>query len=520
MSDDAGAPVLARTPVVQTTNGPVRGYAENGLQIFKGLRYGAPPVGALRFKPPQKPAPWSEIADAVALGAPSMQAGADPTAAVGQQRSAGTPAAPGEPPASEDCLFINVWSQGLSDNQPRPVMVWLHGGGFANGSGGAAMYDGEALARKGDVVVVTVNHRLNVFGYLHLADLAGPDYARSGAAGMLDIVQVLEWVADNIAAFGGDAGNVTIFGESGGGWKVSLLMAMPGAHGLFHKAIIQSGPGLRAAKPETATDTARAFLEELQVAPGDVAALQAASAEEVSAAAAMVVSRLPADQRLNGFSPVRDGTAIPADPFHPAAPALSADIPLMIGTNKDETTLFMIGDPRFGSHTEEDLAKRAKAAAGDKAEALVALFRRLHPDNSPSHLISDVTTAMTMWSGSITLAERKAAQGGAPVYMYQLTWETPVARGRLKSPHALEIPLVFDNVEKARNFVGRGDEPQLLADQLSSAWLAFARTGDPNTTEAPKWPAYDAVTRATMMFDLESRAVEDPNAEVRAVLQG
>ena len=192
----------------------------------------------------------------------------------------------------------------------------------------------------------------------------------------------------------------------------------------------------------------------------------------------------------------------------------------MIGTNKDEATLFMIGDPRFGSHTEQDLAKRAKASAGDKADALVTLFRELHPDNGPSHLISDVQTATGMWAGSITLAERKAAQNAAPVYMYQLTWETPVARGRLKSPHALEIPLIFDNVEKARNFVGRGDEPQVVADQMSAAWLAFARTGDPNTAGVPTWPAYDVEQRATMMFDLESKVANDPNAEVRAVVRG
>jgi para-nitrobenzyl esterase len=518
MSDDAGA-ILLHTAVVETTNGPVRGYAEGGLQIFKGLRYGAAPIGSLRFRPPRKPEPWIEVADALALAAPSIQAGADPTAAV-NQRSAGTPATPGEPPADEDCLFINVWTQGLDDAKQRPVMVWLHGGGFANGSGGAAMYDGEALARKGDVVIVTVNHRLNVFGYLHLAEAMGADYAQSGVAGMLDIVQVLEWVRDNISAFGGDPRNVTIFGESGGGWKVSLLMAMPAAHGLFHKAIIQSGPGLRANRPETAGATAKSLLEELAIAPGDVKALQAASTEAIRQAAAQVVSRLPADQRLNGFSPVKDGTAIPGDPFHPAAPGLSADIPLLIGTNKDEATLFMIGDPRFGSHTEEDLAKRARAQAGDKADALVALFRRLHPGNGPSHLISDVQTATGMWAGSITLAERKAAQKAAPVFMYQLTWETPVARGRLKSPHALEIPLVFDNVEKARNFVGRGDEPQVLADQMSSAWLAFARTGDPNADGIPAWPVYDAETRATMMFDLESAVANDPGAEVRELLQG
>jgi para-nitrobenzyl esterase len=245
----------------------------------------------------------------------------------------------------------------------------------------------------------------------------------------------------------------------------------------------------------------------------DLAALQAASTEAILAAAEPVQARLNAEAPLRVFSPVADGVALPADPFHPTAPALSADVPLLIGSNKDETTLFMLRDPKFGSLTEADLAKRAKAAAGAKAEVLVAAFRRLHPDHSPTHLLSDVTTAVGIWADSITQAERKAAQGAAPVFMYQLAWETPVARGRLKSPHALEIPLVFDNVENARSFVGRGDEPQVLADQMSAAWLAFARSGDPG------WPAYDSGRRATWIFDLDSRLADDPNGEIRAILQ-
>jgi para-nitrobenzyl esterase len=509
MTDVLDAP-LARTEAVATSNGPVRGYHDGPLQIFKGVRYGAPPLGALRFQPPQRPKPWREPADAVSLGAPAIQVGV-PVGEITGGRSAGDPPAPGQPGTDEDCLFLNVWTPGLTGK--RPVMVWLHGGGFANGSGGAAMYDGAALARRGDVVTVTVNHRLNVFGYLHLGELGG--HPSSGQAGMLDIVMVLEWVRDNIASFGGDPGNVTIFGESGGGWKVSILQAMPAARGLFHKAIVQSGPGLTATPRDAATKYAKALLGALGVAPSDLGKLADLPASEIQAAAAKV----PGGQGLGVFNPCVDGIALPRDPFSPDAPPLSADIPVLVGTNKDEATLFLFADPRFRDYTEEDVAKRARQAAGDKADALVAALRRAFPDYSPSHLAAAVQTATGMWIGSVTLAERKAAQKAAPVWMYLLTWETPAARGALRSPHALEIPLVFDNVEAARSFMGRGDNPQAMAEQMSEAWLAFARTGNPNTPGLPDWPSYDAASRATMMFDLTSRIEHDPMAEVRKILQ-
>ncbi len=500
-----------RTEVVTTRNGPVRGYRANGLQIFKGLRYGAPPLGKLRFAPPAPPAPWTQPADALTLGAPAIQVGVEPGGTTGG-KSAGDPPAPGQPGTDEDCLFLNVWTPGLTGR--RPVMVWLHGGGFANGSGGAAMYDGEALARRGDTVIVTVNHRLNVFGYLHLGDLGG--HPSSGEAGMLDIVQALEWVRDNIAAFGGDPGNVTIFGESGGGMKVSLLLAMPPAAGLFHRAIVQSGPWLKAVSRENATKYAKAFLDELGVRPGQLEKLQDFSAAQIQAAAAKAAP----SNVIAGFSPCVDGIALPSGPFDPDAPAISKDVPVMIGTNKDEATLFLFADPRFGDYTEEDLAKRARQVAGDKADALVAAVRAAFPDYSPSHLTAMVQSVGMFWADSITLAERKHAQGSAPAFMYLLEWETPRGRGRLRSPHALEIPLMFDNVETARNFVGHGEAPQRLADQMSEAWLAFARTGDPATPALPAWPAYDPERRATMVFNLESRVVEDPYSGVRKVLQG
>ncbi|HEY1749825.1 MAG TPA: carboxylesterase/lipase family protein [Caulobacteraceae bacterium] len=505
------ARALERTEIVATSNGPVRGYRDGSLQVFKGLRYAAPPLGGLRFQPPQKPAPWSEPADAITLGAPAIQVGIPPGETTGG-RSAGDPPAPGQPGTDEDCLFINVWTPGLTGK--RPVMVWLHGGGFANGSGGAAMYDGAALARRGDAVLVTVNHRLNVFGYLALGDHGG--HASSGEAGMLDTVAVLEWVRDNIAAFGGDPANVTIFGESGGGMKVSLLLAMPAAKGLFHRAIVQSGPWLKAVSREAASKYAKAFLDQLGVEPGKLETLATLSAAEIQAAAAAVSS----GNVIGGFSPSVDGIALPSGPFDPAAPAVSADVPVLIGTNKDEATLFLFADPKFGDYTEEDLARRAKASAGDRAEALIAAAREAFPDYSPSHLASAVQTAGMFWGDSIRLAERKAAQAGAPVYMYLLEWETPRGRGKLRAPHALEIPLVFDNVETARNFVGAGDDPQTLAEQMSEAWLAFARTGGPTTAALPDWPPYEPARRATMVFNLESRVVEDPYPGLRKAAHG
>ncbi|HEY2482674.1 MAG TPA: carboxylesterase family protein, partial [Caulobacteraceae bacterium] len=321
-------------------------------------------------------------------------------------------------------------------------------------------------------------------------------------------------VRDNIAAFGGDPDNVTIFGESSGGWKVSLLMAMPGAKGLFHKAIVQSGPGLRAQSPDRASELARALLARLSLTEANISRLAELPAAEIHAAATAVTGPSPAD----GFAPCLDAKTLPRHPFDPAGPAESIDVPLMIGTNKDESTLFQFRTPTFGHMTDEDVDKRARTVAGDKAAALIEALRTRYPDYSPTHLVCAIQTVSMFWANSIRLAERKAAQGGAPAFVYELAWETPVARGALKTPHALEIPLVFDNVEVARNFVGPGEAPQIMADHMATAWLAFARTGAPETSGLPSWPAYDAERRATMIFDLECRVEFDPKAEVRRIL--
>jgi para-nitrobenzyl esterase len=521
----ADVPIPVVTKVVKTTNGAVQGLVKDGVQVLKGIRYGAPPVGPLRFMPPAKPKPWKGAADATEFGAPAIQMAppisASPATDFGRQLATIYPTPAEIKIQNEDCLFLNVWTPGLGGGARRPVMVWLHGGGYAYGSGAWPIYDGANLAKKGDVVVVTVNHRLNVFGYLYLGQLGSDAYAKSGNAGMLDLVAALEWVRDNIEAFGGDPGNVTIMGESGGGAKVSTLLAMPAAKGLFHRAVIQSGPGLRGVPKDAGTRTAKGVLDELQIGASDMKVLQSIPAEDILAAAFASAAKAGGGPTagMMRLAPVVDGVVLPSDPFTPAAPAISAGVPILIGSNKDEMTLFTAGEPWFGTLTDAQLGERAKLMVGSKAEALVGALRKLHPDYSPTYLLTLVLTANTMLAGSITLAERKGAQKAVPVYMYYLVWETPVVNHLFRSPHTLDIPFMFDNVDKARVLVGPGPEPEALARQMSDAWLAFARAGNPNAGSIPDWPPYTAERRATMLFDVTSHVVDDPNAEVRKILQ-
>lgn len=500
------------TQIVNTTNGPMRGRGDSrGLYVFKGVRYGAPPIGDLRFKPPRKPAPWTEVEDASQYGARAIQASGGPTTEAGTPRM------------SEDCLFLNVWTPGL-DNKNRPVMVWLHGGGFSSGSGGDSITEGGNLARKGDVVVVSINHRLNVFGYLQLSKEWGSEYVSSGQAGMLDIVLSLEWVRDNIARFGGNPGNVTLFGESGGARKVPMLMAMPPAKGLFHKAIIQSGSGLDAPSSAEAISLGRELLKKLGIAEGDQEALKRAGAQAifdaqpVAAPAASPVGQLT--MPIGGFVPCVDGIALPRKPFIPDAPSISAKIPVLIGSNKDEMTIFRARDPKFGASTDEEFTAYMRNQLPGKAEALIPALRAAFPSYAPSHLITVMETLKGYWIATVIQSERKAAQGAAPVYVYLLAWETPVNGGLLRSHHALDLPLVFNNIETSRSMVGPGPEPQRVADQMSSAWIAFARSGDPNTKGLPQWHPYNLKSRATMIFNLDSRLQNDPYSEIRRILLG
>lgn len=499
--------VGAATEIVSTSAGPVRGRWEWGLvQAFKGLRYAAPPVGALRFRPPQPVQPWTEVQDAAQFGNAAIQ-------------EAGQADMPFDEKHSEDCLFLNVWTPELKGK--RPVMVWFHGGGFSSGAAGRPTYWGDHFARDG-VVLVSVNHRLNVFGYTQLPASWGPEYASSGIAGMLDCVEALKWVRANIAQFGGDPDNVTIFGESGGGAKVSLLLGMPPARGLYHKAIIQSGAGLDATPRAYAQALGGALTEVLGVKPGDTAALAAVDTQKIfesQKAAIDKVSKLDRGGFLSGgFNPSIDGNALPRGPFTPEAPEMAADIPLIIGTNKDEGTMFALGDKSLASLTDADLEERARKADAKRAGKLVPALRAAYPGYSPGELAVAMLGAQMFWINSVTLAERKLKQR-APVWMYRMDRELPTLGGAFKAGHATELSYVFGTYENIRDFVGPGDAPVQLSRQMHSAWVAFAKTGNPQTAAIPTWPRYDLAKRQTMIFDVKSRVEGDPQALLRQAMQ-
>lgn len=495
--------------IVETTAGKVRGKVTNTIFGFKGIPYGATTGGRNRFQPPNKPEPWTDVRETLTYGASSPQPARGASLlrdAIGDARA-----------ETEDdaCLYLNVWTPGIGDGHKRPVLFWCHGGGFTMGSGSAGFYNGINLAKRGDVVIVTINHRLGPLGFCYLGELAGEEYAASGNVGMLDIVAALEWVRDNITAFGGDPGNVTIFGESGGGAKVSVLMAMPSAVGLFHRAIVQSGPGLHMVPRERATATAEKLLKELGVSAKDTNRLHSLTSAQIIAANAKI-NRNP----LQGWAPVVDGQVLPHHPFNPVAPAISAHIPLMIGTNKDEATLFLLPDPGVRTLDEAGLHTRVQEFVGEKADALIAAYRHVSPEASPSDIFLAIASDRMMRMDSITLAERKHAQGAAPVFMYLFTWETPALDGKLKSCHALEIPFVFDNLAHSGNFVGNAPECAGIAERMSEAWLAFARSGMPSAHNLPDWPAYTPTERATMIFDATCRVTNDPGSEERRAWQG
>lgn len=502
------------TPVVQTRAGAVQGLVEDDILAFKGIRYGAAPIGPLRFMPPQPAPAWSGIYDATDFGAPAMQLAGGATvdtstdAGLQMHRVFTTPSE--LKIMNEDCLFLNVWTPG-ADAKKRPVMLWIHGGGFAYGSGAQPIYQCDGLARFGDVVTVSVNHRLNVFGYLNLADIMGPAYASSGTVGMQDLVLALAWVRDNIAAFGGDPDNVMIMGQSGGGQKVCLLLSMDSAKGLFHKASIESGANPTVGRKERATEAAKKLLAELKVAPGDVAALQALPAPTILAAAAKV-----GVGGAGGSGPILDGVAITRDPFLPDAPDVSADVPILVGWCKDEWTIFTAGEPWFGTMTEADLQARV-APLGATGQTLLAAYRKAYPDYSPTYLWIQMISGRVM-QGSEFVATAKAAKGRAPAYVWFMTWETPVEGGALKTPHTMEIPFALYNFDKVRTYVGEGPAPKHMADQIAGAWVAFARTGKPDHPGIPHWPPFNATQRPVMEFNLVSRVVDDPLSEVRQIL--
>ncbi len=496
-------------PLLNTSHGPVRGTrSDDGeVMIFRGVRYAASTEGK-RFEVAQPPAPWQQPADASKFGndCPQRPSGDVPVFASWVNNQ----------PRSEDCLFLNIWTRGRSDGKKRPIMVWLHGGGYVTGSGSSHGYDGTRLAERGDVVVVTLNHRLNGFGYLYLGGLSDdPRYADAGNLGSLDIITALKWVRANAEAIGGDPENVTIFGESGGAAKVSTLMAMEQADGLFSKAIAESGSmSLAGFSPRIGTGIARDIFTTAGLEPGDVAGLAALPMDEY------LKVLMDSRSRAAFFRPVADGRSLTRQPFSPDATPVSADIPLLVGTNRTEMRLQAgLADPEAFALSWEQLPGKLKPVVGDAdVEAVISGMREAYPEADASEIYFQVATFRNYRGTALRQAERKSAQNMAPVYMYRLDWETPVEGGRLKSPHALDIAFVFDNVARSTSYTGTGPEQQRMADLMSEAWISFARTGNPNTADLPEWPRYDVTDRATMIFDVEPRVVKDPDLE-RELLQ-
>jgi para-nitrobenzyl esterase len=499
--------------VADTAFGKIRGEEIQGIKIFKGVPYGATTAGQNRFMPPVDPTPWAAVRDTLHYGPSAPQRNPEAAGAVSPLAVASA----NLPPESEDCLVLNVWTPALKDGRKRPVLFWCHGGGFVSGSGSSPGTDGANLARRGDVVVVTINHRLNVLGFTYLAEFGGPDFASSGDVGMLDIVHALRWVRNNIEQFGGDPNTVMIFGQSGGGRKVGTLLAMPSAKGLFHRAVIESGPTIKLVEIGQATNVAAMLLAKLNLTTSQVRELQKVPVERIMAAYFSVVKGMGnRDQMTEGFSPTVDGKAIPHHPFHPAASPISADVPLMLGSTRTEMTLQ--SDEAAFSLDEAGMRARVKSLAGDHGETLIETYRKLNPRATPSELFFLIASDYRYGAPIMKIAERRAALGKGPVHLYYFTWETPVQGGRLKSPHTIEIPFAFDNVQISKQITGGGADAMALADKVSDTWIAFARTGDPNTSKLPNWPAFNATERPTMVINNQSKVVSDPIREQRLAM--
>ena len=486
-------------PIATTTSGQVRGLVRDGIHVFRSIPYAAPPVGSRRFRPPQPAEPWTGVREATHFGPVAPQ---NPSMLETMMGAA-------EPVMDEaECLTLTVFTPALDDAE-RPVLFWIHGGAFVIGTGSSPIYDGRRFAEHGDVVVVSVNYRLGAFGFLHLEDIFGAEFAGSGNAGILDQVCALEWVRDNIAAFGGDPDRVTIFGESAGGMSVGTLLGLPAAQGLFAGAIVQSGGGSFCATTETANDVARTVLAEAGI--DSVAELEAAPVDALLAAQTKALAARASTDLA--FLPVVDGSVLPTRPVDAVRDGLGA-VPTLIGTTKDEMTLFTVLDLGLGELDGDAVSRALAASFGDRGPAVLASYRELYPDLDDRDLLTAIATDRVFRVPAIRLAE--AGLDHRPTYMYLFTWETPVFDGKLKSCHALELPFMWDAIDKPglSMLTGDGDDRQPLADAMHAAWIAFARTGDPG------WAAYDTGRRATQRFDRTVETLDDPMGAQRELWAG
>jgi para-nitrobenzyl esterase len=513
--------------IVDTSAGRVRGFASTGILAFKGIPYAASTAGAQRFMAPVTPQPWTGVRSSMALGPSSPQA--HNCTSIGRRTGWNNDEEAfmfdwddGRP--SEDCLRINVWTPGAGAARRRPVLVWIHGGGYSSGSSNELrMYDGESLSRRGDAVVVSLNHRLGVLGYLNLGE-HGERWASAGNAGMLDIVAALGWIKENIANFGGDPNSVLIFGQSGGGGKVGTLLGMPSAKGLFQRAVIQSGSNVRRPAQDRSGELAAAVLQELGLTRATIDKLQELPYERIVEAGVIAQRKMnptPAAPGTGGgvnWAPVIDGRILPEHPWDPKASPLGADVPLLVGTVLNEfANSIQGGDPSLDEMSLDEVKKRLTAQRGDKTDQILQSFQQKYPKATPYELFSRIS-GMTARQNAVTQAERKAAQGAAPAYLYWFQWQTPILDGRPRAFHCAELPFVFYNSDRCATMTGGGPEARDLAGRMADAWLAFARTGNPNHKGLPKWPQFTAAQCPTMVFDNTCILANAPDADHRRIL--
>jgi len=502
--------------IVQTESGKVRGYVHKGIFTYKGIPY----AKAQRFMAPDKPATWKDVRSSMTYGPVAPM---DPTTTVNDEFE--FPFHHNWGYTNENCQTLNVWTPGINDNKRRPVMVWFHGGGFTAGSYvELPSYDGENLSRKGDVVLVSVNHRLNVLGFLDLSGY-GDKYKSSPNAGLLDLVAALQWIKQNIAQFGGDPDNVTIFGQSGGGGKVTSLMNAPSAKGLFHKAIVESGSYLSGfTEPSISKRVAAALLNELQLQPSQVDSLQTISYERLNAAGKKALSKVAAEMKTEGktvpmfglgWGPILDGSFLPYQPTDSAAIEIAKNVPMLVGSTKNEFTPFIPGSRDI---TMENATINLQKKYGDKTDAYIAAVKKTYPETSKPSDYIDIDVFFR--PGTISHANLKAAPGAAPVYVYLFSWQSPVMDGMYKAMHCMELPFVFDNIDKCEEMTGGGKEAYALADKMSSAWINFARSGNPSAKKLPNWPAYTQQTGATMIFDNKCEVKNNPDKELLSIAAG
>lgn len=493
---------------VETRYGKLRGLRENGVNIFKGIPYAGDVSGANRFQKAGPVKPWSGTRDALQLGNPSIQP-ANQTYGIN------------EPAPAENCLVLNIWTP-TNDGKKRPVMVYNHGGGFRTGSGGSASQDGANLARMYDVVVVATNHRLGLLGFLYLDEFGGNEFKGSGNRGVQDIAIALKWVNDNIEQFGGDPQNVMIFGESGGGMKTSCLYAMPETEPYFNKASIESGPGVEIISADDAKRTTLSLLEYLNISKKDWKKLLDVPAEKLLEAQ----DKLPrisnplsggfrgiGNSGVGSFGAVKDGAVMPYHPFEPGAPEISKNKPLQVGWNEDEYIFFAMtsGDTEVFTLTEDQLKSRLERDFVENAEIIRKTYHEANPEKTPGEIYIAIRSIMMMGLGSITIAERKAKQGGAPAYLYNFGYKSnskiPGTEFEIGTMHALDIPFKFYNVEGG--MAGTKSDRFEASKNMTSLWTSFARTGKPSVAGQPNWPAYNLQNHPLMRIDTQCSVIND-----------